>query len=47
MRSILHGTHVQIQNNTRDIERLDQLVETMRTSHITKNEIEIEFSKKL
>lgn len=47
MRQILQGTNLQLQNNSRDIERLEQQLETSRNLNMNKTETDIDFNKKL
>ena len=47
MRQIMQGTNLQLQAQTKDIERLDQLVENLRNAHLAKSEAEIDVTKKL
>jgi chromosome segregation ATPase len=47
MRHILQGTHAQIQANTKEIDRMDQLVESLRNQHFAKSDADSDLAKKL
>jgi hypothetical protein len=47
MRQIFHATNLQLQSNSKDIERLEQQVDSFRGSNFNKAECEIDLTKKL